>query len=76
MFKMSVNGATSRFDLVQQIQLGDDLQNVWMMFDHVKCFQGWTTMACHIYDPIYCKVMMITICDMSMHFVEEAKCSC
>jgi hypothetical protein len=23
-----------------------------------------TTMACHIYEPIYCKVMSIAICDM------------
>jgi hypothetical protein len=25
-----------------------DLQNVWIMFDHVKCVAGWTTMACHV----------------------------
>jgi hypothetical protein len=40
------------------MQLGDDLQNVWMMFDRIKGVQGWTTMAYHIYDPVYCKVMM------------------
>jgi len=42
----------------------DDLQNVWMMFDDVKRVQGWMTMACHIYDSIYCKVMMIVVYDM------------
>jgi hypothetical protein len=34
------------------------------MFDHVKCVVGWTTMACHVYDFIYCKVMTIVICDI------------
>jgi hypothetical protein len=64
LFKMSINGAASKFDLVQQMQPGDDLQNAWMMFDHVKCVQGWMVMACHVYDPIYCKVMTIMVCDM------------
>ncbi len=35
LFKMFVNGAAFRFDQVQQ--MGDDLQNAWMMFDHIKC---------------------------------------
>jgi hypothetical protein len=43
---------------------GDDLEKNWMMFDHVKHVQGWTAMACHVYDPIYCKVISIAICDM------------
>jgi len=34
------------------------------MFDHVKCVVGWTTMACHVYDLIYYKVMTIVICDI------------
>jgi hypothetical protein len=34
------------------------------MFDHVKRVAGWTTMACHVYDHAYCKVMTIVICDM------------
>jgi hypothetical protein len=79
---MSVDGIASRFDLVQQMQLGDDLQNAWMMFDHVKHVQGWMTMAYHIYDLIYCKVMMIVVYDMQsedtkvqcIHYVEEAEC--
>ncbi len=60
-------------DLVQRMQPSDDLQNAWMMFDHVKCVQGWTTMACHIYDIFYCKVMMIMICDMQSKDI-EAQC--
>jgi hypothetical protein len=46
------------------MQLNDDLQNAWMMFDHVKHVQGWTTMAYHVYDLVYCKVMMIMVYDM------------
>jgi hypothetical protein len=56
LFKMFVDGVTSKFNLVQRMQLGDDLQNVWMMFNHIKSVQGWTTMACHVYDPIYCNM--------------------
>jgi hypothetical protein len=54
----------SEFDLVRQMQLGDDLQNARMIFDHIMRVQGRTTMACHIYNLVYCKVMMILICDM------------
>jgi hypothetical protein len=31
------------------------------MFDHVKHVQEWTTMACHVYDSMYCKVLTIAI---------------
>jgi hypothetical protein len=37
---------------------------VWLIFDHVKCVQEWTTMVCHLYDVVYCKVMTIVVCDM------------
>jgi hypothetical protein len=46
------------------MQLGDDLQNVWIMFNHVNRVQRWMTMACHVYDLVYCKVMTITVYDM------------
>jgi hypothetical protein len=36
--------------LVTQMQLARDLQNVWIMFDHVKHVAIWTIMACHVYD--------------------------
>jgi hypothetical protein len=64
LFKMFVDGVASVFDLVHWMQSSDDLQNAWMMFDHVKHVQGWMTMACHIYDPIYYKVMMVIVYDM------------
>jgi hypothetical protein len=60
---MCVDGALSGFYLIRQMQPGDNLQNVWMMFDHIKCVQGWT-MARNIYNPIFLKVMTITVCDM------------
>jgi hypothetical protein len=56
------------------MQPGDDLQNLWMMFDHIKCVQGLTTMAYHIYDPVdYYKFMMIEVCDMQF---EDTKAQC
>ncbi len=71
LFKMFVNGAMSRFDLVRQMQPSDDMLNAWMMFDHVKCVQGGTTMACHVYDMVYYKVMTIAIYDMQFRDIES-----
>jgi hypothetical protein len=36
------------------------------MFDHCKHVEGWTTMACHVYDPIYFRVMTIVMFDMQV----------
>ena len=44
-FKMSEMGPGSRVDLVNCMQLGGDLQDAWIMFDHVKRVRGWTTVA-------------------------------
>jgi hypothetical protein len=73
LFKIFVNGTTSEFDLVQQMQPDDDLQNAWMMLDHVKHVQGWVTMAYQAYDLIYCKVMTIAIYDMQF---KDTKAQC
>jgi hypothetical protein len=65
LFKMSMNGAAFEFDLVQRMQLGDDLQNAWMMFNHIEHVQGWMNMVCHIYyNLVHCKVMKIAFYDM------------
>ena len=40
------------------------MENSWIMFDHVKHLKDWTTMACHVYDSRYCKVLTIVCCDM------------
>jgi hypothetical protein len=66
-FKMSEVGSGSGVDLVKPMQPGEDLENAWMMFDHVKRVRQWATMACHVYDSTYCRVMrLMTIasCDM------------
>ncbi len=63
-FKMSINVVGTKVNLITQIQPIGDLQNVWVMFDHVKCVVGWTTMVCHVYDLVYCKVLTIMVCDM------------
>jgi hypothetical protein len=62
--KMLEDGPRSGVDLVKCMQPGGDLENAWLMFDHVKRVKEWTTMACHVYDEAYCKVMTITVCDM------------
>jgi hypothetical protein len=40
------------------------------MFDHVKHVVGWTTMTCHVYDIVYCKMMTIVICDMQFEDIK------
>jgi hypothetical protein len=61
---MSMQGLTSDVDLVRWMQPRGDLQNAWMMFNHVKNVEGWTTMACHVYELEYCKVLTIIVYDM------------
>jgi hypothetical protein len=59
-----MEGLTNGMDLVRQMQLKGDLENAWIMFDQIKHVEKQTTMACHVYDLMYCKVMTITTCDM------------
>jgi hypothetical protein len=63
-FKMSEMGPGSGVDLVKRMQPGGDVESSWIMFDHVKRVKHWTTMACHVYDSTYCRVMTIACCDM------------
>ena len=63
-FKMSEIGPGSSIDIVIRMQPGGDLEDAWLMFDHVKRVKHWTTMACHCYDSRYCGVMTIAVCDM------------
>lgn len=58
-------------DLFKQMQLGGDFQNVWLMFDHVKRVEEWTTMVCHIQDPIYYKVFTIAIYNMQFESMKH-----
>jgi hypothetical protein len=72
-FKMLEDKRGSGVDLVKRMQPGGDLKNAWLMFDHVKRVKKWTTMACHVYDATYCKVMTIAVCDMQL---EDTKVQC
>jgi hypothetical protein len=63
-FKMPEVEPGSRVHLVNRMQRRGDLEDTWIMFDHVKCVKHWTTMACHIHDSAYCRVIMIAVCDM------------
>jgi hypothetical protein len=63
-FKMLVDGPKSGVDLIKHMQPGGDLENAWLMFDHVKRVQEWNTMAYHVYNATYCKVMTIAVCDI------------
>jgi hypothetical protein len=40
-FKMLVDGSGSGMDVVKRMQPGGDLENAWLMFDHVKHVQEW-----------------------------------
>jgi hypothetical protein len=61
---MSEVGLGSGVHLVNRMQPGGDLEHAWIMFDHVERVKNWTTMACHVYDSAYCRVMTIAVCDM------------
>jgi hypothetical protein len=50
-----------------------DLQNAWIIFDHVKRVASWTTMVCHVYDLAYCKVLTIAVCDMQFEDIEAQR---
>jgi hypothetical protein len=30
---------------------------------HAKHVASWITMACHVYDLVYCKMLTIVVCD-------------
>lgn len=70
LFKMLTAGSESGVDLVKCMQPRGDLQNVSMIFDHVKQVKDWTTMACYVYDIGYKKVMIIATCDMQSEDIE------
>jgi len=42
---MHGNGSGYGCDLVKWMQPGGNCQTAWIMFDHVKCVEGWMTLA-------------------------------
>jgi len=69
-FKMFVDGPRSGVDLVKRMKPGGDLEHCFLMFDDVKRVKGWTTIACHVYDSGFCKVMTIAVCNMQFKDTE------
>ncbi len=61
---MSINGVGSGPCLITRMQPIGDLQNAWTMFDHVNHITSWVTMACHVYNLAYYKMMTIVIYNM------------
>ena len=49
-FVSKMKGPGSRVDLVRGMQPLCDLEDAWIMLDHIKGTKEWTTMACHMYD--------------------------
>jgi hypothetical protein len=68
-FKMSEVGPGGGVDLVKRMQPGQDMEDACIMFDHVKRVKLWTTMACHVYNSTYCRVMTIAVYDMQFEDV-------
>ena len=67
---MLVNGPGRGVDLARWMQRGGDLQNCFVMFDHVKRIKPWTTIAYQVNDSTYCKVTTIAACDMQTEGTE------
>ena len=45
----------------------------FIMFDHVKRIDKWTTLGMHVYDPSHCKVMTIAVCEMKSEMATHQK---
>jgi hypothetical protein len=72
-FKMPEDRPGSGVNLVKHMQPRGDLENAWLIFDHINRVKVWTTMAYHVYDVVYCKVMTIAVYDMQL---EDTKVQC
>jgi hypothetical protein len=66
---MSIEGDGSGCDLVKRMQPRGNLKTCWLMFDHIKRVR-WMAPTCHMYDPIYYKMMTIVVCDMHLEDIE------
>lgn len=63
-FKMLVNLPRSGVELMKGTQVGGDMQNQWIVFEHVKWLKEWQTMVCRIYDIKCFEVLAIACCNM------------
>ena len=53
---MSIDLPGSNTDLVKPMHVGNEIKT-HRMFDHAKCLNDWTTLACYVYNNEYCKVL-------------------
>ena len=74
LFKISTCSQGSGVSLVRKMQLGGDLENEWVMFDHVKRVKEWTTFGVHVHDPNYCSVMTIAACNTQSERADAQEC--
>lgn len=51
-------------NLVKCVQVRGNIEKSCKMFDHVKWLKNWTTLACHVYNSKYYKVLMT--CNLRM----------
>lgn len=63
-FKMSMDLSYKGVNLVKWTHVAGVMENTWIIFNHVKILKELTTIACQVYDNIYCKVLMIECCNM------------
>ena len=70
---MSTVGPSSGMDLMRRMQPGGDLALQFVMFDHVKQINEWTTLRVYVYNPIHYKIMTICVCDMKSESAEHQK---
>jgi hypothetical protein len=61
LLKMSIEGDGSGCDLAKRMQPRGNLETCWFMFVHIE-HVGWMAPTCHMYDPIYYKIMTIVVC--------------
>jgi hypothetical protein len=52
-YKVFVDLPGNGLILVKQIQVGGDMGDSWVIFNHVKQLKDWTTIVCHLYDNKY-----------------------
>lgn len=60
---------TLESELVKLMQGKGRWRILWIIFDHVKHLKNQMTMACHVYDGQYCKVLTIVCRDMQFEDV-------
>ncbi len=52
---MFMHGDGSDCDVVKQMQHVGKLQTIWILFDHVKCVEVWTTLNYNVFNSFYYK---------------------